>query len=76
MFLLQDLFRDSLYSKASNLAGMTGTYPQWDGGLANFLLRLALNLDPPNLCLLRNWDYRHELLYLPQICSWFKQNKK
>jgi hypothetical protein len=23
---------------------------------------LALNCDPPDLCLLKSWDYRHELL--------------
>jgi hypothetical protein len=29
-------------------------------GLANYLPGLALNLDPPDLCLLSSWDYRHE----------------
>jgi hypothetical protein len=29
-------------------------------GLANYLLRLASNCDPPDLCLLSSWDYRHE----------------
>jgi hypothetical protein len=28
------------------------------GGLTNFLPRLALNHDPPDLCLLISWDYR------------------
>jgi hypothetical protein len=26
----------------------------------NYLPRLALNLDPPDLCLLSSWDYRRE----------------
>jgi hypothetical protein len=26
----------------------------------NYLPRLASNLDPPDLCLLSNWDYRRE----------------
>jgi hypothetical protein len=33
-----------------------------DGGLANYLPRLALNQSPPNLSLLSSWDYRHETL--------------
>jgi hypothetical protein len=32
-------------------------------GLANFLLRLALNCNPPYLCHPRSWDYRHELCH-------------
>jgi hypothetical protein len=28
----------------------------------NYLLGLALNHDPPDLCLLSSWDYRCELL--------------
>jgi hypothetical protein len=28
----------------------------------NYLPRLALNDDPPDLCLLSSWDYRRELL--------------
>jgi hypothetical protein len=35
----------------------------WDRDLTYFLLRLALNCDPPDLCLLSSWDYRVELLY-------------
>jgi hypothetical protein len=31
----------------------------WDGGLTNFLSGLALNRDPPDLCLLHSQDYRH-----------------
>jgi hypothetical protein len=27
----------------------------------NYLLRLASNHTPPDLCLLSSWDYRHEL---------------
>jgi hypothetical protein len=30
------------------------------GGLCYYLPRLVLNLDPPDLCLLRSWDYRCE----------------
>jgi hypothetical protein len=26
----------------------------------NYLFKLASNLDPPDLCLLSSWDYRHE----------------
>jgi hypothetical protein len=29
-------------------------------GLSNYLPRLALNRDPPDLCLLSSWDYRRE----------------
>jgi hypothetical protein len=29
-------------------------------GLKNYLPGLALNLDPPDLCLLSSWDYRRE----------------
>jgi hypothetical protein len=28
----------------------------------NYLPRLALNHNPPDLCLLSSWDYRHEPL--------------
>jgi hypothetical protein len=55
---------------ASYLAGTTGAhhctqlFTGWDGGLINFLPRLAENLDPPDLCLLSSWDYRHEPLCL------------
>jgi hypothetical protein len=28
--------------------------------LWNYLPRVALNRDPPDLCLLSSWDYRHE----------------
>jgi hypothetical protein len=33
-----------------------------DGGLINYLPRLALNLDPPDLSLPRSWDYRRNPL--------------
>jgi hypothetical protein len=29
----------------------------------SYLLRLALNRDPPDLCLLSGWDYRREALH-------------
>jgi hypothetical protein len=32
----------------------------WHGVLTNFLHRMALNLDLPNLCLPSTWDYRHD----------------
>jgi hypothetical protein len=42
-------------------------------GLANFLLELALNCDPPHICLWSSWDHRHE----PQpYKSNFKKKKK
>jgi hypothetical protein len=31
-------------------------------GFANYLPRLASNLNPPDLCLLSSWDYRGEPL--------------
>jgi hypothetical protein len=54
-----------LLPKFSYIAGMTVLYPHawltgWDGGLYNLLPRLALNCDPPNLCLLGSWVYRCE----------------
>jgi hypothetical protein len=30
------------------------------GDVTSFLPRLGLNHDPPDLCLLSSWDYRHE----------------
>jgi hypothetical protein len=41
-------------------------------GLANFFwLVLALDYDPPNLCLLNSWDYRHNPLHCTQPNSFF-----
>jgi hypothetical protein len=41
----------------------------------NYLLRLALNCDPPDLCLLNRWYYRHEPLCLAVLyffaCEFF-----
>jgi hypothetical protein len=36
------------------------TSPFLREGLTNYLPRLALNLGPPDLCLLSSWDYRYE----------------
>jgi hypothetical protein len=33
-----------------------------------FFPGLATNWDPPYLCLLSSWDYRHELLFLASWC--------
>jgi hypothetical protein len=40
----------------------------WDRGLANFLLRLTLNCNPPDLYFLTSWDYRSESLWLA-LCT-------
>jgi hypothetical protein len=50
----------------SHMSSMTGVAQliEWDWVSLTFVLRLALNLDPPYFCLLRSWDYRHELLCL------------
>jgi hypothetical protein len=37
-------------------------------GLINFLPKLALNINFPNLHLWRSWDYRYELLLLAWFC--------
>jgi hypothetical protein len=39
----------------------------------NFLPRLALNLNPPHFCLLRNRDYRHEPLHLALLVCFLLQ---
>jgi hypothetical protein len=39
-------------------------------GLTNFLPRLALNHDPPNLYLLSSWDYRCEPLLPASLTSY------
>jgi hypothetical protein len=45
----------------------TGHHAQlidWDGGVTNFLPGMALNCNPPDLCLLSSWGYRHKPLCL------------
>jgi hypothetical protein len=42
--------------------------------LAKFLLRLALNYDPPDLHLLRSWDYRCESP-LPAVGSYYYHDR-
>jgi hypothetical protein len=46
-------------------------------GLGNFLPRLVSNYDPPNLCLLCNWDYGcepfHQAIFpLSWPCAWLR----
>jgi hypothetical protein len=64
--------RSSIYT--SHVARMTDTCyhtlsVRWGGGLTNFLPKLASNLDPPDLYLPSNWDYRHGSLSWLWICS-------
>jgi hypothetical protein len=37
-------------------------FSRWS--LSNYSAELTLNLDPPDLCLLSSWDYRHEPWHL------------
>jgi hypothetical protein len=41
-----------------------------DGGLTNFVLRLALNCEPTDLCFLSSWDYK---CFPPHPAQTFKQ---
>jgi hypothetical protein len=43
-------------------------------GLDNVLTRLASNFDPPNLCLIRSWDYTCEPPYVNSLCNYFIKN--
>jgi hypothetical protein len=45
-----------------------------DGGLVNFLPRLALNLDAPYVSHLRSWEYRRELSRLAALYFCIKLN--
>jgi hypothetical protein len=51
-----------MFDLSSHTSSPFGTGYFGDGSLTNYLLVLALNLDPPDLSLLSSWDYRDEPL--------------
>jgi hypothetical protein len=53
-------FRASTLSHSTSPVFVLGFGFFQDGGLANYLPRLALNHDPPEFCLLSSLDYRCE----------------
>jgi hypothetical protein len=53
---------------------MSSHWLRW--GVVKFLSKLALNQDPPDLCLLSSWDYRLEPLCLPRVANLNRENQR